>query len=179
METARAAYDAKGDLVQLDRRIDDRIEAEGLVVARDLPIGVPGIGKDGAENPLAEIGADMSVIDTPQALASWVGVAPGSPESAGRKHAVKARPGDRCAKATMGIAATLAACGPQSDPGAYRHHAGNGVPDRPGRNAGTDPQPLPHDHHPSRRRQSPTPHHRPHATTITSANVGRGQSLAS
>ncbi len=97
------------DIAQLDHRIDDLIEREGLAVARELLVSVPGIGKHGAENLLAEIGADMSVFASPQALASWVGVAPGSHESAGRKHAVKARPGNRYAKATLGVAAKSAA----------------------------------------------------------------------
>lgn len=97
------------DIEQLDRRIDELIDREGLAVARDLLVSVPGIGKHGAENLLAEIGADMSVFPTPQALACWVGVAPGSHESAGKKHPVKARPGNRYAKATLGIAAKSAA----------------------------------------------------------------------
>lgn len=97
------------DIDTLDRRIDELIEREDLMVARDLLVGVPGIGKHGAENLLAEIGADMSVFASPQALASWVGVAPGSHESAGKKHPVKARPGNRYAKATLGIAAKSAA----------------------------------------------------------------------
>lgn len=97
------------DIEQLDRRIDELIDREGLAMARDLLVSVPGIGKHGAESLLAEIGADMSVFPTPQALACWVGVAPGSHESAGKKHPVKARPGNRYAKAALGIAAKSAA----------------------------------------------------------------------
>ena len=72
-------------------------------------VSVHGLGKHGAEDLLAEIGADMSVFPTPQALASWVGVAPGSHESAGKKHPVAARPGNRYAKRALGIAAKSAA----------------------------------------------------------------------
>lgn len=97
------------DIEQLDRRTDELIDREGLAVARDLLVSVPGVGKHGAENLLAEIGADMSVFPTPQALACWVGVAPGLHESAGKKHPVKARPGNRYAKAALGIAAKSAA----------------------------------------------------------------------
>jgi len=92
------------DINALDQRIDDLMEREGLTVARDLLVSVPGIGKHGAEELLAEIGPDMSVFPTPQALACWAGVAPGSHESAGKKHPVKARAGNRYAKRTLGVA---------------------------------------------------------------------------
>lgn len=97
------------DIDRLDQRIDSLMEREGLTVARELLESVHGIGKHGAEELLAEIGPDMSVFPTPQALASWVGVAPGSHESAGRKHPVSVRPGNRYAKRTLGIAAKSAA----------------------------------------------------------------------
>ena len=57
---------------------------------------------------LEVLGPDMRVFPTAQALASWVGVAPGSHESAGRKHPVAARPGNRYAKRALGIAAKSA-----------------------------------------------------------------------
>lgn len=78
-------------------------------MARDLLISVPGMGKHTAEDLLAEIGADMSVFLSPQALAAWVGVAPGSHESAGHKHPVAVRPGNRYAKRALGISAKSAA----------------------------------------------------------------------
>lgn len=96
------------DIAALDRRIDELIEREGFIAARDLLTTVHGIGKHGAEELLAEIGPDMSVFPTPQALACWVGVAPGSHESAGVRHPVKARAGNRYAKRTLGIAAKAA-----------------------------------------------------------------------
>lgn len=96
------------DIDLLDQRIDALMEREGLTVARELVMSVPGIGKHGAEELVAEIGADMSVFPTPQALASWVGVAPGSHESAGRHHPVAVRPGNRYAKRSLGIAAKSA-----------------------------------------------------------------------
>jgi transposase len=97
------------DIDSLDRRIDELIAREGLVAARELLVSVSGLGKHGAEELLAEIGPDMSVFPTPQALACWVGVAPGSHESAGKKHPVKARSGNRYARRTLGIAAKSAA----------------------------------------------------------------------
>ena len=97
------------DIGRLDERIDALMAREGLTVARELLESVHGIGKHGAEELLAEIGPDMTVFPTPQALASWVGVAPGSHESAGRRHPVAVRPGNRYAKRTLGIAAKSAA----------------------------------------------------------------------
>lgn len=93
------------DLAVVDRHIDELIDREGLAVARELLCGMPGLGKRGAEELLAEIGADMSVFPTPKALACWAGVAPGSHESAGKKQPVAARPGNRYVKRTLGIAA--------------------------------------------------------------------------
>lgn len=97
------------DIDALDQRIDALIEAQGWMVARELLITVPGLGKHTAEDLLAEIGPDMSVFPTSQALASWVGVAPGSHESAGKRHPVAARPGNRYAKRALGISAKSAA----------------------------------------------------------------------
>ena len=51
----------------------------------------------------------MTVFPSPAHLASWVGVAPGSHESAGVKKRVKTRPGNRYAKRALGIAAMSAA----------------------------------------------------------------------
>lgn len=84
------------------------MEREGFT-ALDLLVSIHGPGKHGAEELGAEIGLDMSVSPTPQALASWVGLAPGSHESAGRQHPVAARPGNRYAKRALGIAAKSAA----------------------------------------------------------------------
>lgn len=97
-----------GDIAEVDARIDELIEANALVVARDLVAGMHGMGKHTAEDLLAEIGADMSVFPTSQALASWVGVAPGSHESAGVRRPVKVRAGNRYAKRALGIAAKAA-----------------------------------------------------------------------
>ncbi|WP_344812503.1 IS110 family transposase [Microlunatus aurantiacus] len=97
------------DIATIDARIDELVEAQEWVVARELLVSVPGLGKHGAEDLLAEIGADMSVFPTPQALAAWVGVAPGSHESAGHRHPVAVRPGNRYAKRALGIAAKSAA----------------------------------------------------------------------
>jgi transposase len=68
------------DIDNLDRRIDELIEREGFVAARELLVSVSGLGKHGAEELLAEIGPVMSVFP-PRRRWCWVGVAPGSHES--------------------------------------------------------------------------------------------------
>jgi transposase len=97
---------ATDDLAMLDARIDELIQrAPGFSPARDLLLTVPGLGLRGAEDLLAEIGPDMSIFASTEHLASWVGVCPGSHESAGKKRNVAARPGDRYAKRALGMAA--------------------------------------------------------------------------
>ena len=96
---------ATADIDVLDRRIDDLIEDEHFAAARDLLLSVPGLGPRGAEELVAEIGPDMAVFAGPQSLACWAGVAPGSHESAGKRKKVKATPGNRYVKRSLGIAA--------------------------------------------------------------------------
>jgi transposase len=99
---------ASADIDRLDQRIDELIQREGFTAARDLIVSSPGLGKHGAEELVAEFGADMTRFATPAHLASWAGVAPGSHESAGIRKHVKARPGNRYAKRALGIAAMSA-----------------------------------------------------------------------
>ena len=47
----------------------------------------------------------MNQFPTPQQLASWTGVSPGSNESAGRVKSSKTRPGNRYLKGAVGVAA--------------------------------------------------------------------------
>jgi transposase len=99
---------ATADLAVLDARIDHLIITEGFGPARDLLLSLPGLGKRGAEEVVAEIGIDMTVFPSPQQLASWAGVAPGSHESAGKRRNVKTRSGNRYLKRSLGIAAQAA-----------------------------------------------------------------------
>jgi transposase len=97
---------ATDELAVLDARIDELIQqAPGFSPARDLLLTVPGLGLRGTEDLLAEIGPDMTIFECPEHLASWVGVCPGSHESAGKKKNVAVRPGNRYAKRALGMAA--------------------------------------------------------------------------
>lgn len=75
---------------------------------RELICTIPGVSTLIADVVIAETGADMSVFPTPQQLASWAGVAPGSNESAGRKKSGTTRPGDAWLKGALGQAAEAA-----------------------------------------------------------------------
>lgn len=97
------------DIAELDARIDNLVAEHDLLGAVTLLQTVPGIGVHGAHDLIAEIGTDMSVFPSPQALASWIGVAPASHESAGRHRPAGTRPGNRYAKRALGIAAKSAA----------------------------------------------------------------------
>jgi transposase len=91
---------------ELTERIEVMIEPfQGF---RELICTIPGVSTLIADVVIAETGADMSVFPTPQQLASWAGVAPGSNESAGRKKSGTTRPGDAWLKGALGQAAEAA-----------------------------------------------------------------------
>jgi transposase len=69
---------------------------------------IPGINRRTAEVILAELGADMTVFPTAHHAASWTGLAPGQHESAGKRRAVKTRPGNRWLRTAL-VEAALAA----------------------------------------------------------------------
>lgn len=94
---------------QLTEQISQNLDAAGITWARDLIATIPGIKHVGAENILAEIGADMAAFPTAAQLASWAGVCPGHHESAGKVKHVRTRPGNAYLKGALGIAAQTAA----------------------------------------------------------------------
>jgi transposase len=77
----------------LNRGVVDRLRA--FEPAIGLLCEIPGWGRTTAEIFLAETGGDMSVFPTPEQLASWAGVAPGTHESAGKRHAAASMNGNR------------------------------------------------------------------------------------
>src|SRR5436190_13724977 len=70
----------------LTEQIDQRTAAFAPVYTSLLP--VPGFDRLSIDVIIAETGADMSRFPTPGDLASWVGVCPGSHESAGKRRRV-------------------------------------------------------------------------------------------
>ena len=96
----RRAHQGHPDSVGADRRADDT-----FLPARDLLESIPGFSQIIAEVFIAETGGDMTQFPTPDQLASWAGVSPGSNESAGRVKSTKTRPGNRYLKGALGVAA--------------------------------------------------------------------------
>ena len=91
------------DIELLSERIDGLMEP--FLPARDLLESIPGFSQTVAEVFIAETGGQMRQFPTPEQLASWAGVSPGSNESAGRVKSTKTRPGNRYLKSALGVAA--------------------------------------------------------------------------
>jgi transposase len=58
-------------------------------------IEVPGIGAEAAQEIIAEIGPEAAAFPSAEQLASWIGVCPGSNESAGQNHSGRSAKGNR------------------------------------------------------------------------------------
>jgi transposase len=67
----------------IDVRIRDMLSPYDNVI--ELLKKVPGLSTQSIEDLVAEIGLDMSVFPNEKHLCSWVGIAPGNNESAGKK----------------------------------------------------------------------------------------------
>jgi transposase len=80
----------------------------GLWPALWLLVTIPGINRRTAEVVLAEIGTDMGRFATPEQLASWAGLCPGSNESAGKRRSGRTRHGDRWLRSALVQAAWAA-----------------------------------------------------------------------
>jgi transposase len=57
-------------------------------------IEVPGTGAEAAQEIIAEIGPEAAAFPSPEQLASWIGVCPGSHESAGQNHSGRSAKGN-------------------------------------------------------------------------------------
>ena len=56
---------------------------------------VPGVREDAAAQMIAELGPEAAVFDSPEQLASWIGVCPGREESAGQSKSNRSPKGNR------------------------------------------------------------------------------------
>jgi transposase len=70
---------------------------------------MPGVARHTAEMIVAEIGTDMTRFPRADHLASWAGVAPGNPESAGKRASGQTRKGNRFLPTALVQAAHAAA----------------------------------------------------------------------
>jgi len=90
LSMVRSSIKAKESLIkELEKKIDSHLEENKLELNVELLQSIPGVGKDGATEIVAEIGNDMSKFPNEQHLASWAGMCPGNNESAGKKKAVE------------------------------------------------------------------------------------------
>ena len=72
-------------------------------------IEIPGIGAEAAQEIIAEIGPEAAAFPSAAQLASWIGVCPGSNESAGENHSGRSAKGNRFLRRVLCQAAQAAA----------------------------------------------------------------------
>lgn len=98
----------------IDRQIDElnqlaATEMRTYQEAVTRLIEVPGIGAEAAQEILAEIGPQAAAFPSGAQLASWIGVCPGSNESAGQNHSGRSAKGNRFMRRLLCQAAQAAA----------------------------------------------------------------------
>jgi len=79
-------------IIKLDQYLLEQLAPYQAIL--ELLQTVPGIDKIGAAMLLVEIGDDMQVFESPDRLASWVGICPGNNESAGKRKTGRIRKGN-------------------------------------------------------------------------------------
>jgi transposase len=78
---------------ELNNQVATQLRTYQSAIAR--LIEVPGIGPEAAQEILAEIGPEAAAFPSAEQLASWIGVCPGSSESAGQNHSGRSAKGNR------------------------------------------------------------------------------------
>lgn len=96
-----------GQIEELDKLAASQMQAYQSAVAR--LIEVPGIGATAAQEIIAEIGPEAAAFPSSAQLASWIGVCPGSEESAGENHSGRSAKGNRFMRRVLCQAAQAAA----------------------------------------------------------------------
>jgi len=114
--TAHHAFMCRHFLAQIDHlaaliaELDTRIDQ--ILRDRDRDIdnldSIPGIGRTSAEIIISETGGDMTPFATAGHLSSWIGVCPGTNESAGVNKSGHTRHGNANLKRVLGTAAMAA-----------------------------------------------------------------------
>jgi len=92
-------------------RLDEEVKKRMLPFEEDLELldTIPGVGRRAAEQILAEIGTNMDQFGSAARLCSWVGVAPGNNESAGKRKSGKTQKGNEKLRSALVEAARSAA----------------------------------------------------------------------
>jgi transposase len=98
--------------------IDQQIEELNKLAAAQMQkyqdavtrlIEIPGIGAEAAQEIIAEVGPEAAAFPSAEQLASWIGVCPGSNESAGENHSGRSAKGNRYLRRLLCQAAQAAA----------------------------------------------------------------------
>jgi transposase len=74
---------AEAVISDVDSKVREILSPYNHVI--ELLKDIPGLNVKSIEDPVAETGLDMSVFPNEKHLCSWVGIAPGNNESAGKK----------------------------------------------------------------------------------------------
>jgi transposase len=80
-------------IAELSRLAAQRLQPYASTLER--LVEVPGIGAEAAQEILAEIGPTAAAFSSSAKLASWIGVCPGTQESAGENHSGRCPKGNR------------------------------------------------------------------------------------
>jgi transposase len=93
-------------LRELSRQIGELDEAIGVSLhphaeAVERLCEVPGIAVTAAEQIIAEIGPQAAAFDSPEQMASWIGVCPGRQESGGDSHSNRSAKGNRTMRSVL------------------------------------------------------------------------------
>jgi transposase len=90
----------EGQIEKLSQRIEEVLPAPFAEAIGRLDT-IPGVDRRAAENIVAELGADLKPFASAGQLASWVGVCPGSHESAGKRRSGRTTKGDQWLRVTL------------------------------------------------------------------------------
>jgi transposase len=98
----------------IDKQVEelDKLAATQMKNHQDVItrlIEIPGIGAEAAQEIIAEIGPAAASFPSAPQLASWIGVCPGSNESAGQNHSGRSAKGNRFLRRVLCQAAQAAA----------------------------------------------------------------------
>jgi transposase len=80
-------------IAELSRELGEALRSQQQPVLRLCEI--PGVREDAAWQMIAEIGPEAAVFETPEQMASWIGVCPGREESAGESKSNRSPKGNR------------------------------------------------------------------------------------
>lgn len=100
-------------LALLDRHIDRQHEmVAGLLKKHEQAVlrlaVIPGLGPDSAQQIIAEVGHDADAFPTANQFCSWIGVCPGSNESAEQNHSTRSPKGNKYLRRLLNQAAQSA-----------------------------------------------------------------------